>query len=139
MPTRARIVLLVAAAVCGAFVALLGGGFSSAVEPESYTISTSVFWFFAGVIFTAPLWVPALVPKRYPVTLKVCRWVGAAALLFPTYMFGSIVVHNISRSMSGLGATPSALAQGAGLAVVCLACLLILLWPELSTRAKRAT
>ena len=139
MPIAARIVLLLAATLCGGFVALLGGGFSRAVEPESYATTASAFWFVAGVVVAAPLWVPALIPSRYSVALRVCRWVSAAALLLPIYVFGGIVVHNISRGISGLGATPSALLQGAVLTGTCICCLFILLWPELSSYAKRAS
>jgi hypothetical protein len=107
-----RIVLLLCAALCGGFVALAGGGFSRVAEPESYTAGTSVFWFLVGAVVAAPLWVPAIFPSRYALAFKVCRWLSAAALLLPICLFGSIVVNNISRSISGLGATPSALLQG---------------------------
>jgi hypothetical protein len=139
MPTTARIMLLFVAALCAAFVAALGSGFSRAVEPDEYSAGTSVFWFVLAVVFAVPIWVPALIPERYPRALKVCRRLGAAALLLPTYLFGSIVVHNVSRSLSGLGATPSALAQGVVLTIACAACLLVLLWPDLRAYAKRAT
>jgi hypothetical protein len=139
MPASFRLILLLGAILCGGFVALLGGGFSRAVEPEAYSAGTSAFWLLAGAIVAAPLWVPAIFPSRYAVALKFCRWVSAAALLVPTLLFGSIVWHNISRSVSGLGATSLALVQGALLTVVCLVCMVILMWPELRTCAKRAT
>ena len=138
MPTPARIFLLFSAALCAAFFVVLGGGFSRAVEPEEYSTSTSAFWFVSAAVFASPLWGPALIPGRYPRVLNACRRLGAAALLFPTFMFSSIVVHNHSRSASGLGATPSALVQGIVLTIACVACLLVLLWPDLRI-AKRAT
>ena len=139
MPTSARILLLFVAASCAAFVAVLGGGFSRAVEPEAYSVGSSAFWLVLAVVFAAPIWIPAMVPERYPRALKVCRRLGAAALLLPTYLFGSIVVHNVSRRLSGLDATPSALVQGVVLTIACVACLLVLLWPDLRLCAKRAT
>lgn len=138
MPTSFRVILLVGAVLCGGFVALLGSSFSRAVEPETYSES-SVFWLLAGAVVAAPLWVSAVFPSRYPAALKVCRRVSAAILLLPTLLFGGIVVNNISRSISGLGATPPALLQGAVLTIACLVCLAILLWPELRAYAKRAT
>ena len=135
----ARILLLFVAALCAAFIAVLGGGFSRAVEPEAYSTGTSAFWIVSAAALPAPLWVPALIPDRNPRVLNACRRLGAAALLLPTFMFSSIVVHNISRSVSGLGATPTALVQGIVLAIACVACLLVLLWPDLGTHAKRAT
>lgn len=139
MPTSARILLLLVAVLCAASLAVLGGGFSRAVEPEEYSNTTSVFWLVSGAVFAAPLWVPALIPGRYTRMLNACRRLGAAALLLPTFMFSSTVVHQISRSVSGLGATPSSLVQGIVLTIACVACLLVLLWPDLRTHAKRAT
>jgi hypothetical protein len=139
MPATARIMLLFVAALCAAFFAVLGGRFSRAVEPEAYSAGTSAFWLVLAIVFAAPLWIPALVPERYPRALKVCRRLSAAALLLPTYLFGSIVVHNVSRNLSGLGATPSAFVQGVVLTIACVACLLVLLWPDLRVCAKRAT
>ena len=138
MPTSFRFALLIGAVLCGGFVALLGGSFSRAVEPETYSTGASVFWVLAGAIVATPLWVPAIIPSRYPVALKVCRRVSAAVLCLPTWLFGGIVWNNVSRSISGASATPSALAQGAVLTLVCLACMVILLWPELRPYAKRA-
>jgi hypothetical protein len=139
MPSPFRFILLLCAALCGGFVALLGGGFSRAVEPESYSNGTSAFWLLAGAVVAAPLWVPAVFPSRYPIAFKFCRWVSAATLLLPTLLFGSIVVHNIRRSVSGLGATSSALVVGAVLTVACLGCMVVLLWPELRSQKQRAT
>lgn len=139
MPKAARILLLLVATLCAVFVAILGGGFSRSVEPEAYSDGTLAFWFVLALTFAAPFWIPALIPERYPRALKVCRRVGAAALLLPTYLFGSIVVHNISRSLSGLGGTPSALVQGLVLFIACVGCLFVLLWPDLRAFAKRAT
>lgn len=139
MSTPARILLLIVAALCAAFVAVLGISFSLAVEPDAYSASTSSFWLVLAAVFASPIWMPALIPDRYPRVLSVCRRLGAIALLFPTFMFSSIVIHNISRSLSGLGATPTALVQGLALTLACVACLFVLLWPDLGPHAKRVT
>lgn len=138
MSTPARIILLIAAALCTASVALLGGGSSRAVEPEYYTSATSGFWLVVGSVFSAPLWVPALIPSRYSTTLKVVRWIGAITLLLPIYMFGSIALHNLRRSLRGVDITPATHVEGVVLTCVCLCCLVILLWPESRSPAKRA-
>lgn len=139
MPASIRFILLLGAILCGGFVAFLGGSFSWAVEPETYSTGVSAFWFLAGTVVTAPLWVPAIFPSRYPVAFKFCRWASATVLIVPTLLFGSIVWHNISRSVSGLGAASSALIQGAVLTATCFVCIVILIWPELRAYAKRAT
>jgi len=138
MPTPTRIILLAGAALCGGFIVLLGAGFSRTAEPQEYTSTTTVFWLVAGAVFAAPLWVPAAIPARFPTALKVCRRISAAALLFPTWLFGGIVLHNISRAISGLGATPSALLEGLVLTSVCVLCVFLLVRPDLH-HAKRTT
>ena len=139
MPALARSTLLIVAILVGTVVALLGGGFSRAVEPEDYSASTSAYWLVVGAVCAAPFWVPALVPGRYSRAVKICRRVGAAALLPPTYMFAGIVVHNVDRILSGLGATPSAMFLGGALAIACAGCFVLLLRPDISAHAKRAT
>lgn len=137
MSITSRLILLFCAALTGGFVALQGVSVSYALEPEQYSTSTSLFWFAAGAVVGAPFWIPALIPSRYSFVLLVCRWGGAALLLFPATLFGSIVWHNISRSISGLGATPSALALGLVLTTACLGCMLVLTWPELKAARRR--
>jgi len=139
MPKLARLYLLLSAIISGGFIALLGATFSVSVEPEQFTVASVAIWFVAGTIVAAPLWIPALIPARFPTTLKVSRLVGAIVLLLPTCLFGSIVVHNVSRALSGLGATTSALVQGVILTSVCASCVLVLVWPELKRCASRNT
>jgi len=122
-----RVILLIGATLCWAFVAMNGFAFSDAVEPES---NSFLFWGVVGAVVASPLWVPAAIPSRHPSALMACRWLSAFFLLFPTLMFGSIVVSQVNRELSGLGASARGLTQGAVLTVTCLVCLVILLWPE---------
>lgn len=112
MPLLSRAFLLISAALCGGFFALSGAGFSLAAEPDQFSKSALVFWFVAGMALAIPLWLPAVVPARYPRFFKACRRACAILLLFPTWLFGSIVVNNVGRILSGFGFTPIALAQG---------------------------
>lgn len=139
MPLLSRAVLLISAALCGGFFALTGAGFSWAAEPDQFSNSTLVFWFAAGAALAIPLWLPAVVPARYPRFFKFCRRACAALLLYPTWLFGSIVAHNVGRIVSGFSFTPIALAQGLVLAGCCLVCLFVLLWPEVRRHADRST
>ena len=139
MSLISRCILIVSAAICGGFFAISGAGVSWAMEPEQYSTGTVIFWFFGGVALTVPQWVPAVFPSRYPRGLKMCRRVCALLLLFPTWLFGTIVVHNVSRSFAGLGATPIALAQGVVLTLSCIVCLFVLLLPEFRRNANLPT
>ena len=134
MTTATRVLLsLTAVAVC-AFVVTLGGAFSRAVDPEQHRAGVFLFWLAVGVLAAVPLWAPACTPSRYKRAEKVVRRASALALLAPLCFFGSIVVHNVSRSVSGSGEIGSAFTEGAVLFAACLTCLLALLWPELSRR-----
>lgn len=139
MSLISRCILIVSAAICGGFFAISGAGISWAMEPEQFSIGTDIFWFFCGVALTVPLWVPAVFPSRYPRGLKVCRRVCALLLLFPTWLFGAIVVHNVSRAFAGLGVTPIALAQGVVLTLCCVVCLFVLLLPEFRRNERAST
>lgn len=130
-----RLVLLISAMLCTGFVALTGTSFSLGVEPERYTFMTILRWAGLGAAVASPLWAPTLIPSRCIRTLKISCYVCAAILLAPTYFFGGIVVHNVKRSLSGLGATPSALLQGVVLTGACVAGLVLLLWPLLRGNA----
>jgi len=139
MPLLSRAVLLISAALCGGFFALSGAGFSWAAEPGQFSNSTLVFWFIAGAAFATPLWLPAVFPVRYPRGVKLCRRICAILLLYPIWLFGSIVANNVGRILSGFSFTPIALAQGLVLTVCCLVCLLVLLWPEFRRHADKTT
>jgi hypothetical protein len=139
MPLLSRAVLLISAALCGGFFALSGAGFSLAAEPDQFSNSTLVFWFVVGMALAIPLWIPAVVPARYPRFLRVCRRTCAVLLLFPTWLFGTIVAGNVGRILSGFSFTPIALVQGLVLTGCCLVCLFVLLWPGFRRHDDRTT
>jgi len=138
MSVPLRLILLLAATLVGGFVVAMGSGFSNAVEPESFSTATEMFWLVVGALFSAPLWLPAVVPNRFSVALALCRRVGAALLCVPAFLFGSIIVHNVTRSASGLSVSSSALVQGTVLLIACITGVAILLWPDIKARAKSA-
>jgi len=72
-------------------------------------------------------------------SVKLCRRICAILLLYPIWLFGSIVANNVGRILSGFSFTPIALAQGLVLTVCCLVCLLVLLWPEFRRHADKTT
>lgn len=129
MTWHTRSVLLISALLSAGFVAFMGSSFSLGVEPERFNVMTFLRWVGLGAAVSAPLWVPASIPSRYARTLLITRFVSAAFLLVPTYFFGGIVVHNVKRSLTGLGATPSAFVQGLVVTVACVTGLVLLLWP----------
>jgi hypothetical protein len=132
MATVSRLVLLLGAALFGGFVALSGAGFSRAVEPESYSTGTSVFWFIIGALFSFPFWLPALIPSA------VCRWICATLLLFPSFLFGGSTWRNLRRALSNADFSGSVLLHMALVTVTCLICMAVLVWPEVWAYAKRS-
>ncbi|NWG86234.1 MAG: hypothetical protein HXY26_01780 [Hydrogenophilaceae bacterium] len=139
MPFLSRLILLTSAVLCGGFFALSGAGVSWALEPDQYSTATVVFWVFAGGVLGMPFWLPAVFPSRYVAGLELCRRICAGLLLLPTWLFGSIVVHNFGRIVSGGSASPVALVQGSVLTACCLVSLFVLLLPELRRYAPRKT
>jgi hypothetical protein len=131
MSRTARLFLISAAILCGGFVAALGGAFSHGVEPDDYGRSTTLFWLVAGAVVALPLSVTAIIPSRFMSTGRWVRRASAVLLLFPTYLFSTIVTHNVRRALSGIGATPSALLIGIALTAACLCGVFTLLWPDI--------
>jgi len=138
MPLLSRMALLIGAALCSLFIAGIGGEFSRIVEPETYSTGTSASWLLVGALVASPMWVPTVFPMRFPWAFMACRWVSAVAVLFLGWFFFGIVLHNVERIDAGLDPTPSAMVQGAGLALVCLVSAGILVWPELGKYVKRS-
>ena len=136
MPRSFRVSLVAIAALCGSYFAMQGIDFSLAVEPEHHSAASSVVWFMFGAVLFAPLWVPAVIPARYARTLAVFRRIGALGALVFALGFGTIVTHNIGRSISGLGVVPDALFQGLVLSLSCVAAIVLLLWSDLGSLVK---
>lgn len=136
MPMLFRLILLLAAVLCGGFVAISGNHVAQVVSNGPSYTGISFYWIINGALIAAPLWLPAVIPSSFQTTLRIFRILSSIALLFPTYLFGSIFWNNIYRFFSGLGATPSAFYLGSILTTACLSGITILLWPELKCLAR---
>src|SRR6266545_6370990 len=131
MSMPARVTLLFLAAVSGGFFALFGASVSRGLEPYQFNWSTAAFWAAAGVLISAPIWVPALVPNCFPRFLRVSRFLAALLLLAPAWLFSTIVTANVNRVIAGARDSIMPFVQGSVLTVVCVSGIVILVWPEL--------
>jgi hypothetical protein len=139
MSMPARLILLFVAAVSGGFFALSGASVSRALDPYRFDWVSLAFWASAGLLISAPMWVPALVPNRFPRFLRIIRFFAALLLLAPTWFFSTIVAANVNRVMAGARDSVMPFVQGSALTVVCLVGIVILVWPGLRSVIKRAT
>ena len=130
MSASFRFILLFCAVLCGGFWGILGDSYARIDEPESYS-GTSAITIFVSAIFAAPFWIPAIIPSRYSVALELSRRVSAVPVLLYTFLFGSILWHNVSRMISGYDASGEAFGVGTALTLTCISSLFILLRPEL--------
>lgn len=137
MSVLQRLILLLAATLVGGFFAVIGSGFSNAVEPESFSTPTEMFWLVFGAFFSVPLWLPAVVPNRFSVALTLCRRVSAALLCAHSYLFGASTVQIVTRSASELSVSSPWLLQSTVLFIACITSVAILLWPDLKANAKQ--
>jgi hypothetical protein len=112
-----RILHVAAAVLFGAAISSVIAEFGSLVDPTEYAAMRPTHWIMLIIFFGAPLWVPAAIPPRYPRLLHVVRLTGAALLMFPTLVAGTVIPHNL---LVGVAATLS-----------CAACLSLTLWPEI--------
>jgi hypothetical protein len=131
MNIASRLLLLIVAASCGGFMALLGAVSSAVLDGRAIGISGYVFWVLSAAVLVSPLWVPALIPSHWPRLLSYARRIGALCLLFPLYLFFSIVSHNVGRMLRGWEIANGALSFGLIATVGCVTSLIVLLWPDL--------
>ena len=127
MNNRSRVFLLIATLLCGGYIAYLGASFSHAVEPESFSASTIVFWLVVGVLATFPIWLPAAVPSRFPSITRAARWISAVGCLALMLVFGSPMISNLRRAFAGHEYFGSTLAINSLLFVICLAVVAVVL------------
>jgi hypothetical protein len=132
-----RVFLVLVAAFCGGHLALSGISFSYAVEPDQFDFFTGTFWFAVGVVFSSPMWFPALIPARFIRLSRIFRWISTFLIFFHTMFFGSTVTHNVNRWLNGLEPSLSSLFSGLIATSGCLAAIAVLIWPEVGAYVKR--
>jgi hypothetical protein len=139
MNISARLTLLFLAAIAGGYVALFGVSVSRALDPERFNWVSLAFWTGIGLLISAPMWAPALLPNRFPRFLRISRFFAALFLLVPTWFFSRTVTANVNRVIAGAHDSVMPFVQASVLTVVCLVGVVILVWPELRSMIKRAT
>ena len=139
MNISARLTLLFLAAISGVYVALFSASVSRAVDPERFDWVSLGFWTGVGLLISAPMWAPALLPNRFPRFLRISRFFAALFLLVPTWFFSRTVTVNLNRVIAGAHDSVMPFVQASVLSVVCLVGVVILMWPELRSTIKRAT
>jgi hypothetical protein len=125
MTVAFRLLHIAAAALFGVSIASVIAGFGSVVDPSEYAAMRPTHWLMLIMFFGAPLWVPAVIPSRFPRLLHAVRLSGAALLVFPTLMAGTVIPHNFLF--------------GAAVTLSCAAFLSLALWPEIHALVHRST
>jgi hypothetical protein len=134
MTLVARLFLLVLAAACAFALASAGWGFGCAVEADRCGLLTTAFWVVLGVAFASPFWLPAVVPARFPRTLRIVRWIGAVASAGPLLLFGSVVESQLHRAAESTTLWPAGMMAG-----MCAVAVVVLLRAELAAVRRRFT
>ena len=124
MPVAFRLLHIAAAVLFGLGISFVIAGFGSLADPFQYAETRPAYWSMLILFFGAPLWLPAAIPSRYPRVLHAVRLTGAALLIFPTLMAGSVIPHNF---LFGAAATLS-----------CATFLTLALWPEIQALVHRS-
>jgi hypothetical protein len=132
MNNIAKIYLFVAAAFCGGIVAFLGISFSFGVEDYPLNFLDYIFWFVFGMVFVSPLFIPAVIPSRWPRALVFFRRVGAIYLLILLYLSFSAIFPNVGRLLRGWETSMQTLSISTVWALLCTGSLGILLWSDIN-------
>jgi hypothetical protein len=138
MHNGSRAFLFIAALLCGGYIAYLGASFSRDVEPESFTPVTGAFWLAVGLLATFPIWLPAVVPSRFPSIARAAGWISVVGCLVLLLVFGSPIIHNLRRAFAGHEFFASVLAINSLLFLVCLAVVAVVLGSRRAVSRMRA-
>jgi hypothetical protein len=124
--------LLTSALSVGVIVAIGILAFGSVAEPNEFGLYSVLFAIVVGIAFSAPLWLPAVIPSRYKITSLIFRWLSAVALIYPIQLFGSSLLNFIERYINDSGPSLAGLAVGVIPTTFCVIGMGLLIWPELS-------
>lgn len=131
MNKTSKNILLASALIVGGIIAFGIFAFSSMAEPDEVGLYSVLISIALGIAFSAPLWLPALIPSRYKITSLIFRWLGAVALIYPIQMFGSSLVNFIERYIHGRGPSLAGFAIGVIPTAFCIIGIALLIWPKL--------
>ncbi|WP_447766813.1 hypothetical protein [Pseudomonas nicosulfuronedens] len=125
MSNSARITLLLLACAIGGYFAILGVTFTFAVEPQTSRSAIAV-WMAMAVVFSLPVWLPAIVPARLSRLHVFVRRTCMILLCFPTQLYASTVLHQLVRIHSHQESNPTVLVEGLSLTSACLMAMALL-------------
>lgn len=125
-------ILFASALIVGSTVAFGILVFGAMAEPDEFGLYSVLFAVVVGIAFSAPLWLPAVIPSRFKIASLIFRWLGAVALIYPIQMFGGSLVNFIERYINDRGPSLAGLAVGVIPTAFCIIGIALLIWPELS-------
>ncbi len=128
MSWSSRVFLMVAALSSALSLAALGVVFSSMGSRHGDPVHGNMWLLAVGGVLSFPFWLPVIIPNGFRLLARVVRWICASIVLFPIFLSGSVVTHNLSRFPEGWqGRVAESL-----LVVACFtATIVVLVWPEL--------
>jgi MFS family permease len=92
---------------------------------------------YVAALFSAPVWLPVLIPSRFILLSRVTRWLCAVGLAFYFPIWGTLVSSSFRRVLAGsIAGIAGFVSSTAGLAG-CLAAIVLLVWPEIGRFLKR--
>lgn len=130
MSWQSRVFLIVAAVWSAASLAGMGLALSFFSRRSGDTVHHAMWLLALSSLLSFPLWLPAIIPKRFPLFSRVVRWISALIMLIPTYLSGTVVTHNVGRWLKGWEAWPSLVVDNLLNSACCIAVIAVLLLPE---------
>ena len=137
MPTAHRMALLVCGIALAALTFMMGATFTYLAESATRAAGSWMFWLFLGLLFAAPLWVPAVIPSRFVMTSRIVRWASAILVLVPLRYIASVVLHQY-RLFGGGNFVPAIFGGALLLSVGCALAIVVLVLPEFRRKAVPA-
>jgi hypothetical protein len=132
-------ILLTSAFFVGGTLTFLVLSFGASAEPDEFDVFSVFFAIGIGIVFSAPLWLLALLPKRSTENSIFFRWSLAISLLYPIKLFGGAIVNFFERLITDRGPSFFGLVVGLVPTVFCILSIGYLIWPEVSNLLTKSS
>jgi hypothetical protein len=87
--------LLYFAAYCAVFMVILVHFILQLTEPPTSNLIAYPVSLAVASLFSAPLWLPVVIPARFAVLSRVVQWICALLLVIHIWTFGDFIRNNI--------------------------------------------
>jgi hypothetical protein len=123
------------------YIAIYFAGFMAVIfdhiaENLDYHLERRRLW--VALLFSAPVWLPVLIPSRFIVLSRIIRWLCALYLLIYFPLWGMLVAGSFGRMVAGGTLAIAGFVSSTTGFVGCIIAIVLLVYPDIVCFLKRA-